>query len=197
MRRPSRKFRLILVIMAFPLAIALPAVAQQQPVGQATGVGDPSGPGTREAPPGSPRAGSLMPVDVYTPLAKGYDLAKEGNYVAARYEFAQAAKLDKRNPFALNNLAVLDERDGKPKEALANMKDATRFAAQYQDKVAETCIIGGSCLAIKPSRAGAASSEIAPLLQENIAALEAKIKAPKISPSPGTPPPMMPAPKTK
>ncbi len=199
MRRPKRKFMLITVIMVFSLAIAILAFAQQKPMAPAsgaptTGVG---GPGAVQAPPGSLRGGALMPVDVYTPLAKGYDLAKEGNYVAAKYEFAQAAKLDKRNPFALNNLGVLEERDGKPNDALADMKDATLFAGQYHDKVAETCFIGGSCMAIKPARTLAATSEIAPLLQKNIAALEAKIKAEKIPPPPTSPPPMMPAPKTK
>ncbi|MCX5893111.1 MAG: hypothetical protein NTW80_09100 [Deltaproteobacteria bacterium] len=138
-----------------------------------------------------------MPDDVYTPISKGYDLIRDGKYEAARNEFAKAVKLDSFNPFALNNLAVLDEKDGKLNDALAHLKDATTHAADYKDKTPQTCFVGGGCMAVKPVRAVGETSEISKIIDENIAKLEAK-KAATGTPSPaGSPPPIVPAPKTK
>jgi hypothetical protein len=167
----------------------MPALAQS--------TGGPPGPGNQSAPAGTLRGGAMMPDDVYTPIARGYDFIRDGNYAAAREQFAIAAKRDKLNPFALNNLAVLDEKDGKLNDALAHLKDATIHAAQYKDKVAQTCFVGGGCMAVKPIRAVGATSTILPIIEENIQKLEAK-KAKTGTPSPaGSPPPIMPAPKTK
>jgi tetratricopeptide (TPR) repeat protein len=138
-----------------------------------------------------------MSEDSFTPIAKGYDLIRDGKYDAAKYEFETAVKRDRYNPFALNNLAVLLEREGKLNDALANLKDATTHAAEYKDKVVQTCFAGGGCLAVKPVRAVGERSEIAPIIQENIKKLEAKMAAQKTPPPPGTPPPMVPPPKTK
>jgi tetratricopeptide (TPR) repeat protein len=179
----------ILVLTALSLALAIPVFAQSS--------GGPPGPGTQTAPAGTVRGGALMPDDVYTPIAQGYDLIRDGKYEAARDRFAAAVKLDKFNPFALNNLAVLDEKDGKLNDALAHLKDATIHAAEYKDKVAQTCFVGGGCMAVKPTKAVGETSTILPIIQENITKLEAK-KAATGTPSPaGSPPPIMPAPKTK
>ena len=187
--RHTRKCLFILILTALSLALTIPALAQ-------TG-GTSGGPGNQSAPAGTLRGGAMMPVDVYTPIAKGYDFVREGKYEAARHEFAEAVKLDKFNPFALNNLAVLDERDGKLNDALAHLKDATIHASQYLDKTAQTCFVGGGCMAVKPIRQVGETSTILPIIQENIKKLEAK-KAATGTPSPaGSPPPIVPAPKTK
>jgi tetratricopeptide (TPR) repeat protein len=144
-----------------------------------------------------PKGGALMAEDVFTPIAKGYDLIRDGKYAAAKYEFETAVKRDRYNPFALNNLAVLEERDGHLNEALANLKDATTYATQYKDKVIQTCFVGGGCLAVKPVHKAAEKSEIAPIIQENIKKLEAKMAAQKTPAPPGSPPPVVPPPKTK
>ena len=177
--RHARKFMLTAMILALSLACALPVFAQQEPLG------------------GTIRGGTMMPVDVYTPISRGYTFVREGKYEAAKHEFLIAAKLDELNPFALNNLAVLDERDGKLNDALAHMKDATIHAAQYRDQVSQTCFVGGGCMAVKPIRKLAATSEILPIIQENIQKVEAKIAATHTPPSPGSPPPMMPETKGK
>ena len=96
-----------------------------------------------------------------------------------------AVKRDRHNPFALNNMAVLEEREGKLNDALANLKDATTHAAAYHDKTSQTCFVGGGCLAVKPIREAGATSSIAPIIQENIKKLEAKIAATKTPPPPG------------
>ena len=184
--RHSRNCLLFLVILS--LAFAIPALAQ---------TAGPAGPGQQSAPAGTIRGGAMMPVDVYTPISKGYDLIRDGKYEAARDQFATAAKLDKFNPFALNNLAVLDEKDGKLNDALAHLKDATIHAAEYKDKVAQTCFAGGGCMAVKPVRAVGETSEILKIIQENTTKLEAKIAATGTPPPAGSPPPIMPAPKTK
>ena len=194
--RHTRKFMFIAMILALSLACAIPVFAQQQPPPMAPTTGLP-GPGQKTAPGGTIRGGSLMPVDVYTPISRGFTLVRKGKYEAARNEFLIAAKLDELNPFALNNLAVLDERDGKLNDALAHLKDATIHAAEYRDKVSQTCFVGGGCMAVKPIRKAGATSEILPIIQENITKLEAKSAATQTPPPSGSVPPMMPGPKTK
>ncbi len=144
-----------------------------------------------------PTSGGLMKADAFTPIAKGYDLVQQGKYEAAKFEFGNAVKADRYNPFALNNLAVLDEREGKLNDAMAHLKDATTHAAEYKNKVSQTCFVGGGCLAVKPLKEAAANSEILPVIQENIKKLEAKMAAQKTPAPPVSPPPMSPAPKTK
>jgi tetratricopeptide (TPR) repeat protein len=84
-----------------------------------------------------PKGGALMAKDVFTPIAQGYDFVREGNYEAAKNEFNKAVKADRHTPFALNNLAVLDEREGKLNDAFAHLKDATTEADAYFDKVTQ------------------------------------------------------------
>ncbi|MCX5890584.1 MAG: hypothetical protein NTY36_14225 [Deltaproteobacteria bacterium] len=189
MMRHSRNCLLFLVILS--LAFAIPALAQMAPTGGA------KGPGQQTAPAGTIRGGAMMPDDVYTPISKGYDFIRDGKYEAARNEFAKAVLLDKFNPFALNNLAVLDEKDGKLNDALAHLKDATIHSAEYKDKVAQTCFAGGGCMAVKPVRAVGETSEISKIIQENTAKLQDKIAKTGTPPPAGSPPPIMPAPKTK
>jgi tetratricopeptide (TPR) repeat protein len=170
--RHTRTCVILLVVAALFLFVASPVLAQ-------------------------PKGGALMPEDVFTPIAKGYDLIRDGKYDAAKYEFETAVKRDRHNAFALNNLAVLEERGGHLNEALANLKDATTHAAAYHDKVVQTCFVGGGCLAVKPVRAASNHSEIAPIIAENIKKLEAKMAAQKTPAPPGSPPAMVPPPKTK
>ena len=167
-----RKVLILTVIAALCVFMAIPVLAQ-------------------------PKGGALMTMDAFTPIAQGYDFVREGKYAAAKNEFAKAVKADRHNPFALNNMAVLEEREGKLNDALATLKDATTFADQYFDKVSQTCFAGGGCLAVKPLREKGTASSIAPIIQENIQKLEAKIAATKTPPPPGTPPPMVPPQKTK
>jgi len=154
-----------------------------------------------------PKGGALMPEDVFTPISQGYDFIQAGNYAAAKEQFQIALKRDRFNPFALNNLAVIQEHDGQLNDALANLKDATTHAADYSDKVAQTCFVGGGCMAAKPLRGsfgglapekGITMTPIAQVIQENTKKLEAKIAATKTPPPPGSPPAVMPVPpKTK
>ncbi len=192
--RHTRKCLLILSVVALSLALAIPVLAQG---------GGPPGPGPTKAPltvaEPQHRTGprGLMSDDVYTPISKGYDLIRDGKYEAARDQFATAVKLDPFNPFALNNLAVLDERDGKLNDALAHLKDASTHSDDYKDKVAQTCFAGGGCMAVKPVRTVGETSSITPIIQENTKKLEAKIAATGTPPPAGSPPPIMPAPKAK
>jgi tetratricopeptide (TPR) repeat protein len=167
-----RKYVIFTVVAALCLFMALPVLAQ-------------------------PKGGALMSMDAFTPIAQGYDFVREGKYEAAKNEFAKAVKADRHNPFALNNMAVLEEREGKLNDAMANLKDATTYADQYLDKITQTCFAGGGCLAVKPLREKGEKSSIAPVIQENIAKLEAKIKATGTAPPPVSPPPMVPPQKTK
>ncbi len=174
--RINRKCLFIFFLAALSLMLASPLLAQYPP---------PKGP------PGiTPTGGAMMPEDVFTPITKGYDFIQQGKYEAARYEFAEAVKRDRYNPFALNNLAVLDERDGKLNDALANLKDALTSAGNYKQKVVATCFAGGGCMAVKPTREVGPTSTVLPIIQENIKKLEAKIAATGTPPPPVTPPPM-------
>ncbi len=167
-----RKYVIFTMVAALCLFMALPVLAQ-------------------------PKGGALMDEDAFTPIATGYDFIRQGKYEAARDQFATAVKRDPGNSFALNNLAVLDEREGKLNDALAHLKDGTIHAEAYFDKVDQTCFAGGGCLAVKPLREKGEKSSIAPVIQENIAKLQAKIKATGTAPPPVSPPPMVPPQKTK
>ena len=162
-----RKYVILAVVAALCLFMAMPVMAQ-------------------------PKGGALMSMDVFTPIAQGYDFVREGKYEAAKNEFGKAVKADRFNPFALNNLAVLDEREGKLNDALAHLKDATTHSDEYFDKVTQTCFAGGGCLAVKPLRELGEHSSITPIIMENIQKLEAKIAATGTAPPPGTAPPMVP-----
>jgi len=170
--RNTRKYVILAVVAALCLFMALPVMAQ-------------------------PKGGAMMAMDVYTPIATGYDFVREGKYEAAQNEFAKALKADPNNAFALNNKAVLLEREGKLNDALALLQGATTHANEYLDKVTQTCFAGGGCLAVKPLREVGEKSSIAPIIQENIAKLQAKIAATGTKPPAGSPPPMVPQPKTK
>jgi tetratricopeptide (TPR) repeat protein len=135
-----------------------------------------------------PRA--LMVEDVFTPLAKGYDLLAEGKYEAAEYQFKDALSRDRYNPFALNNLAVLQERNGKLKDALAYLTDAKEHAAEYLEQVEQTCFVGGLCTAAKPVRKLGPTSAIAPIVDENYNKLQEKIAKTPMAPETSTPPTM-------
>ena len=170
--RNTRKYVILAVVAALCLLMTMPVMAQ-------------------------PKGGRMMQMDAFTPIAAGYDFVREGKYEAAKNEFGKAVKADRYNPFALNNLAVLDEREGKLNDALANLKDAATYANDYLDKVTQTCFAGGGCLAVKPLRELGEKSSIAPIIQENIQKLQAKIAATGTPPPPGSPPPMVPPMKTK
>jgi hypothetical protein len=174
--RHTRTCMILLMVAALFLFVSSPVLAQ---------------PAARTG----PRA--LMTDDVFTPIAKGYDLIRDGKYDAAKFEFNTALKKDRYNPFALNNLAVLSEREGKLNDAMAFLTDAGTHAAEYKDKVSQTCFVGGGCLAVKPVKGAASHSEIAPIIQDNIKKLQAKMASQKTPPPPGAPPPMVPPPKTK
>jgi Flp pilus assembly protein TadD len=143
-----------------------------------------------------PKGAALMAEDVFTPLTKGYDLFRDGKYEAAQHEFEAALKADRYNPFALNNLATLMERQGKLKDAMAFLTDAQTHAADYKDKLEQTCFVGGLCAAAKPVKIVGPTSMIATVVADNMAKLKDKIAKTPAPPQPSTPPPME-APKKK
>jgi tetratricopeptide (TPR) repeat protein len=131
-----------------------------------------------------------MAEDVFTPIAKGYDFIREGNWEAAENQFKEAVKRDPSNPFALNNLAAIQAQKGKLNDALANLKAATTYANNYQDKVEQTCFVAGTCMAVKPVKVLGPTSTIAPIIQDNIQKVQAKIAATGTPPPAPTLPPM-------
>jgi tetratricopeptide (TPR) repeat protein len=139
----------------------------------------------------------IMPQDVYTPLAKGYDLMRAGNYAAAEAEFKTALSRDRYNPFALNNLAAIKTQEGKLKEAMAYLTDAGTHAKDYLDKYQEVCFTGGLCTGVKPIKKLGNESVIAKVVADNMKKLKAKIAATPTKPVPSTPPPMEKVPATQ
>jgi tetratricopeptide (TPR) repeat protein len=132
----------------------------------------------------------VMQEDVFTPIANGYDLLRDGKYAAAEDQFKIALKRDRYNPFALNNLAVLQERNGKLKDALAYLTDAKEHAAEYLDQVEQTCFVGGLCNASKPVRKLGPTSTIAPVIDENYNKLKEKMAKTPTAPESSKPPTM-------
>lgn len=129
-----------------------------------------------------------MAEDVFTPIAQGYNLLQEGNYPAAQAAFETALKRDRYNPFALNNLAALKEKQGHLPEALAYLVDAQLNAKDYLDKVQETCFPGGLCVGVKPVKTVGPTSTIAGIVAENLKRLQDKMAKNPLPPEPSTPP---------
>lgn len=113
--------------------------------------------------------------EVFAPLSQGYEALRAGQDDQARGEFEKVIKIDRYNPYALNNLAVLAEKQGKLKEAMAYLLDAETYAAEYLHKVDEICEGGGLCLAMVPSTQKSQTSSIASLIHSNINLLRSKI----------------------
>ncbi|MEW6388290.1 MAG: tetratricopeptide repeat protein [Thermodesulfobacteriota bacterium] len=135
-----------------------------------------------------------MTEDVYTPIAKGYDLLAQGKYEAAQDQFEKALKKDRYNSFALNNLAALYEKQGKMKEAMAFLNDAIKYAGDYQQKVTQTCFVEGLCTAARPVKETGPTSTILPIVRENIKRLREKAAKMPEKPVPAEIKPMAPPP---
>lgn len=145
-----RKFFSFLMIAMLALFLAAPAMAQ-------------------------PRGGAMMEEDVFTPLTLGFDFMQDGKYEAAEFEFKKVLKGDENNPFALNNLAALEERKGNLDTAWAYLDGAGKYADQYRQKIQQTCFVGGLCAAVRPVQQMGAESEIAKIIAENKAKLKEKM----------------------
>jgi tetratricopeptide (TPR) repeat protein len=129
-----------------------------------------------------------FPVSIYGPLNEGFDALNAGNYDLAAVKFKEVLKVDVNNPFALNNLAAIEEQKGHYREAMAFLQQATSHASEYLQKVTQTCFVAGLCTAVKPSKEMGSISTIAPIVQDNITKLQPKIDA--LPPQPSSPPPM-------
>ena len=132
----------------------------------------------------------MMTKDVFTPLTMGYDFMRAGKYKAAQDQFHIALKRDRYNPFALNNLAAIAAQQGKYKDALSYLTDASKFANDYKQKYQQVCFTGGLCTGVKPVQAVGNESAIAKVIAENMTKLKAKIAAHPSKPVPSSPPPM-------
>lgn len=139
----------------------------------------------------------IMTEDVFTPLVKGYDLMRAGKYEAAQFEFKTALERDRFNPFALNNLAAIAAQQGKLKDALAFLTDASKYANDYKQKFQEVCFTGGLCTGVKPVKEVGNESTISKTIADNMAKLKAKIAATPSAPVPSSPPPMEKVPAEK
>lgn len=132
----------------------------------------------------------MMTEDVFTPLTKGFDLMRAGKYEAAQFEFKTALSRDRFNPFALNNLAAIATQQGKYKDAMAFLTDASKYANDYKQKYQQVCFTGGLCTGVKPVKEVGNESAIAKVIAENMTKLKAKIAATPSAPEPSSPPPM-------
>lgn len=140
----------------------------------------------------APAAAQPKPMvnDAYTPIIKGYNFLQEGKFDAAEYQFKAALAKDRYNPFALNNLGVLEEKRGNLKDAMAYLTDAQAHAIEYNDKVEQTCFVGGLCSAVRPTREVGAENYIGSIVAENMKKLQEKVAKTPMAPEPSRPPKM-------
>lgn len=117
----------------------------------------------------------LCTQEVFPLLSRGYEALQAGNNEAARLEFEKVIAIDRYNPYALNNLGVLAERQGKLKEAMAYLLEAETYAAEYLHKTEAICEAGGFCLAVTPAADKSKASSIAAIVHSNINLLKATI----------------------
>jgi tetratricopeptide (TPR) repeat protein len=113
--------------------------------------------------------------EVFPLLSRGVEALQAGNDEAARQEFEKVIKIDQYNSYALNNLGVLAEKQGKLKEAMAYLLDAETYAAEYLHKSEAICEAGGFCLAVAPAADKSKASSIAAIVHSNINLLKATI----------------------
>jgi tetratricopeptide (TPR) repeat protein len=112
--------------------------------------------------------------EAFVPLAQGFAALRAGKDDLARSEFEKVIKIDRFNSYALNNLAVLAEKQGKLKEAMSYLLEAETYAAEYLHKTEEICEGGGLCLAVCPSSQMSQASSIASIIHSNINLLRSK-----------------------
>ena len=112
---------------------------------------------------------------VFPLLSQGYAALRAGQDDQARQHFEAVVKIDRYNPYALNNLAVLAERQGNLKEAMALLLAAETFAVEYLFKADEICEGGGLCLAVSPFPAKGQSSSISSIIRSNIMLVRTKL----------------------
>ena len=74
----------------------------------------------------------------------GFDLTQAGKYDLAAEKFKEVLKVDMNNPFALNNLAAIEEQKGHYREAMAFLQQATAHANDYLAKGSPDLLCGRS-----------------------------------------------------
>ena len=82
---------------------------------------------------------------------KGYEKLKDNDLTVAKYYFDEALSIDPANPFALMNMGVVYEKEGKPKQALI----------MYQ------AVLSGSADAVADKNSGTLKT-VKDMAQENI-----------------------------
>ncbi len=132
--------------------------------------------GLTGTPAPAPAQPHLCTDEVFPPLAAGYAALRAGELEKAQAEFAKVLAIDGFNPYALNNLAVLAERQGNLKQALAHLLTAETYAASYCHRLEEICEVNGLCLAVMPTAEKTPKSSIAAIIHSNINLLRHKLR---------------------
>jgi len=117
-------------------------------------------------PPASPNLTKMM--------VESYDLLEAGKLDAAQKIYEQVLKEDPGNPLALNNLAAVTVKKGKPAEALAYLNQALVKAKGYKVMVNRVCEVNGVCLAFRPLQEVYGNQELEPLIRLNIQMVKGK-----------------------
>ncbi|OGP70686.1 MAG: hypothetical protein A2Z73_00775 [Deltaproteobacteria bacterium RBG_13_60_28] len=121
-------------------------------------------------PQGSPNHTKMM--------IKSYDLLEAGKPDEAQKIYEQVLKEDPGNPLALNNLAAIMVKKGKPAEALTYLNQALLKAKGYKVMVNRVCEVNGVCLAFRPLQEVYGNQELEPLIRLNIRMIQGKLPAP-------------------
>lgn len=105
--------------------------------------------------------------EVFGMLQKGYQLLSQSKFDAAQKEYEKVIKIDFDNPFANNNLAVIMEKQGKLKDALAYLTIGEKFAAEYVNELETAYLFGTVCAAVNPEKTTGEKSRLAEVIAEN------------------------------
>jgi tetratricopeptide (TPR) repeat protein len=107
-------------------------------------------------------------------MIKSYDLLEAGKLDEAQKIYEQVLQDDPGNPLALNNLAAIMVKKGKPTKALAYLNQALLKAKGYKVKVNRVCEVDGVCLAFRPLQEVYGNRELEPLIRLNIQMIKGK-----------------------
>jgi tetratricopeptide (TPR) repeat protein len=108
-------------------------------------------------------------------MVKSYDLLVAGKLAQAQKIYEEILKQDPGNPLALNNLAAIQVREHKYRQALKYLERALPRAKGYKIKVNQVCATEGICLAFRPLQAVYGDTELAPLIKFNLDMVKARL----------------------
>ena len=106
--------------------------------------------------------------DLAAQINAGYDLLEQGKFDQAQKVYAEILQKHPDHPIALNNLAAISCKQGKFKQALAQLNRALPQAQGYKITLNRVCNVDGVCAAFRQSTDNFGRENLEDLIKANI-----------------------------